>query len=231
MSNQTTWTDDAGGIFNANAAKPLPVGGGVPSGTADTGTSVKIGAVFNTTPPTVTNGQRVDLQANSHGSLLVQLTNSTLNPVEATPFNADGQSASIFGVNAGAYGMTFNGTTWDRTKKPNLTSRIPSAAASTNATLAKNSAGEVHMITATNTTAALKYLKLYNKATAPTVGTDTPVLTIALPVSNAAYVLPIPNGGQYFSTGIAYALTGAAADADATALAAGDVVGVNIVYS
>jgi hypothetical protein len=43
--------------------------------------------------------------------------------------------------------------------------------------------------------------------------------------------MTFPNGGLYFSTGIAYGLTGAAADSDTTALTAGDVVGVNIDYS
>jgi hypothetical protein len=35
----------------------------------------------------------------------------------------------------------------------------------------------------------------------------------------------------YFSTGIAYALTTAAADADTGALTAGDVIAMNIAYS
>lgn len=39
MSNQTTWTDDAGGIFNANRTTPLPVSlpsSGLPTGGAST---------------------------------------------------------------------------------------------------------------------------------------------------------------------------------------------------
>ena len=51
-------------------------------------------------------------------------------------------------------------------------SRIVSAAAGTNGTIAKNTAGRFYKARAYNATAALRYLKIYNKATAPTVGTD-----------------------------------------------------------
>lgn len=142
---------------------------------------------------------------------------------------ADGAGNGISQYAFAAYGRVFNGTTWDRVVKPNATSRIVSAAASTNATSAKTAAGNVYAINGYNAAAAVKYLKLYNKATAPTVGTDTPVMTLALePTRSFQFYFA---SGYYFSTGIAYALTGAAADADATALTAADVVGLNISYA
>ena len=98
------------------------------------------------------------------------------------------------------------------------------SAASTNATSVKASAGSVGFIHATNLNAAARFLKLYNKASAPTVGTDTPIATLVIPgnTAGAGFVLPI-TGGVFFSTGIAYAVTGAYADADTTAVAAGEV--------
>jgi hypothetical protein len=108
--------------------------------------------------------------------------------------------------------------------------RIASAAATTNATVLSAVPVDVYHISAMNTTASLKYLKLYNKKTAPTVGTDVPAMTIALQPSNVLTQIPI-DLGLYFNQGLAIALTGAAADADATALAAGDVVGLNILYT
>lgn len=111
---------------------------------------------------------------------------------------------------------------------PASASRIPSAAATTNATVAKASAGVLHMISGYNAAAAVRYVKVYNKATAPTVGTDTPILTLAVPPS-AAFAFDI--GGLYFSTGIAYALTTGAADADTGALTLADIVGLNVVYA
>lgn len=108
--------------------------------------------------------------------------------------------------------------------------RLVSAAASTNATVVKASAGRVYKINGYNASAAVKYLKLYNKATAPTVGTDAPVATFALKAADN-FDIDLGSIGQYFATGIGYALTGAVADADTTALTAADVVGMNIWFA
>lgn len=123
----------------------------------------------------------------------------------------------------------YNGTSWDRQKKASTTARLLSSAATTNATSVKASAGDLFKIVGNNTTATKRYLKLYNKASAPTVGTDTPVLTLPLPGS-AAFDISI-TAGYYFSTGIAFAITGAAADADTTAVVAGDIECLNLVYA
>ena len=108
-------------------------------------------------------------------------------------------------------------------------SRIVSAAASTNATSAKASAGTIMQIIGYNAAAALRYLKIYDKASAPTVGTDTPILTIPLPAA-AGFVIDFAFGFR-LNTGIAYALTTGAADADTGALTAADVLGLNVVYA
>lgn len=109
------------------------------------------------------------------------------------------------------------------------TSRIVSAAASTNATSAKASAGTLFQAAGYNAATALRYLKFYNKASAPTVGTDTPVLTYAIPASTA-FVIDFPSGFR-FATGIAYALTTGVADNDTGALTAADILGLNVVYA
>jgi hypothetical protein len=114
--------------------------------------------------------------------------------------------------------------------KANSTARITSCGATTNATLVKAGPGDIHTVVATNTTATVKYLKIYNKASAPTVGTDVPVLTVALAPNNALTFFDLPQG-LYCNLGIAFAITGANGDSDTTALTAGDVVGVNIIYS
>ncbi len=108
------------------------------------------------------------------------------------------------------------------------TSRIVSAAGTTNATSAKASAGRIYAIQGYNAAGATRYLKIYNKASAPTVGSDTPVKTLALPAGMAfAFDWPL---GYYLGTGIAYALTTGAADNDTGALTAADVLGLNIDY-
>jgi hypothetical protein len=96
--------------------------------------------------------------------------------------------------------------------------------ASTNATLVKATQGCITSIALSNTTAALKYLKLYSKATAPVVGTDVPIFTLAIPANgNLVWDTPM---GMTIATGIGYGITGAVAEADTTATAANDVVGV-----
>lgn len=102
------------------------------------------------------------------------------------------------------------------------------AAASTNATSVKASSGRIHWLSLANLTASAKFLKLYDKASAPTVGTDTPIMTIPVQANQTIELAPPP--GIYFATGIAYALTGAVADSDTTALSANDVV-LNLVYA
>lgn len=100
------------------------------------------------------------------------------------------------------------------------------SAASTNATSLKASAGQVGYIYATNVNAAIRYLKLYDKASAPVVGTDVPKHTIGIPgggTAGAGGQLVVPAGIE-FTTGIAYALTTEATDAGTTGVAAADLV-------
>ena len=96
------------------------------------------------------------------------------------------------------------------------------SAGSTNAAFIKNAAGTVYNIIASNTNAATRYVKFYNKASAPTVGTDVPVLTIAVP-TNGTVQANMGVLGHRFATGIAIAITTGAADSDTGAVAANEV--------
>ena len=96
------------------------------------------------------------------------------------------------------------------------------SAASTNATIVKASAGRVLGWSLTNNSAAWRYVKLHNQTTAPTAGAAV-VRTIAIPpgvVTNFTF-----EGGIAFATGIGLTIVTGAADADATAVGAGEVVG------
>jgi len=95
------------------------------------------------------------------------------------------------------------------------------SAASTNATSVKASAGQIYTIALTNNS-TIAFLKLYNKASAPTVGTDTPIATYAIPANG---VLALSFNGKSFALGIAYAITNLVADADTTAVAANQITG------
>ena len=96
------------------------------------------------------------------------------------------------------------------------------SAATTNPTVVKSAAGRVMGWSLANTNAAWRYVKLHNQATAPTAGTGV-VRTIAIPPNGVSnFTL---EGGIAFATGIALTTVTGAADADATAVGAGDIVG------
>jgi hypothetical protein len=78
-----------------------------------------------------------------------------------------------------------------------------------------------------NSSAGSRFVKLYNKATAATVGTDTPFMTIQVP-AGAHYLGNFTGydgvGAICAPLGLTIAATQLVADADATAPAAGDVI-------
>lgn len=93
----------------------------------------------------------------------------------------------------------------------------------------KASPGQVYGIHFFNVQAAAVYLRLYNQTGSPGTG-DTVVYRAIIPGNTAGsgYVVNIPPG-IVFDTGIGIRVTGAIADADATALAANVVTG-NVLY-
>ena len=100
-------------------------------------------------------------------------------------------------------------------------------AASTNSAVVKATAGTLYEITISNPTATAAYVKLYNKATAPTVGTDVPVMTIPVPATSATTMpiaLTFGQVGKRFATGIGIACTAAAVATDTGV----SVVGIQI---
>lgn len=101
------------------------------------------------------------------------------------------------------------------------------SAANTNGALILTGTSGLQAFYATNEGASVAYVKLYNKATAPTVGTDVPEMTIPVPAaaSGVPGVATIPMGfhGFRFALGLGIAITGAAIHTDTTAVAAGQV--------
>jgi hypothetical protein len=96
------------------------------------------------------------------------------------------------------------------------------AAGSTNATNIKTTAGKVFGWFFANTTASWRFVKLHNVAGTPTAGAAV-ARTIGIPPNGVASFFS--EGGITFSTGIGFTIVTGAADADATAVTANDVVG------
>jgi hypothetical protein len=167
------------------------------------------------------------MQVTATGALRVAIAEDA---VGSTTDTDDGAIAPAQASIALTIGMphVYDGQNWVR---GGLTPYKLNSAATTNATSLKASAGIIGLIVVTNINAAVRYLKFYNKASAPTVGTDVPVQVYTIPGSTTGggIAVPIPDEGIAFSTGIAFAITAGAADSDTTAVALNEII-VNLGY-
>jgi hypothetical protein len=101
------------------------------------------------------------------------------------------------------------------------------SAATTNGALIITGTSNVSSFYATNEGASTAYIKLYNKATAPTVGTDVPEMIIPVPAAVGGLVgVANPRIGFHgfrFALGLGIAITRNAVHTDATAIGAAEV--------
>lgn len=148
----------------------------------------------------------------------------TLSAILPTP------ASVVLGAGTQAIGLVFETVSATVANGPTLlVSRLASAAAATNATLVKSSAGRLMHITGYNAATSVRYLKFSNLATTPVPGTSAAYLSFALAPS-AAFSIDLSNKGMNFSTGIGYWLGPSSVDTDMTSVTAGDIVGLNIIY-
>jgi PKD repeat protein len=96
------------------------------------------------------------------------------------------------------------------------TASILSSAATTNGTVVKASAGTIYGLTASNTGAAVAFLKLHNSTTV-TAGTTAVALTVPIPAGGIVS-FAFGTQGMRYGTGICFSITNLAADADTTAV-------------
>ena len=101
------------------------------------------------------------------------------------------------------------------------------SAATTNGALILTGTSGLHAFYATNEGATVAYVKLYNKATSPTVGTDVPEMIIPVPAAVSGVPgVANPNigfSGFRFALGLGISITANAVYTDTTAVAAGQV--------
>jgi hypothetical protein len=226
---------DGGGLVRAMAVDTsgnTTAVGNVASATTDSGAPVKIGAVYLTTPPTFTNGQRGDLQMGTRGSLGVTLypPNSTFAFSNLTTSTADGVAAASGTVllDVGAFGWLYNGLSFDKMAKPRTAFKLPAAAATNNAANIKTTAGTVYSITAFGAVAGPAWLKFFD-----TTGVPNPAALAQFhlfPVVAGLNSYNLPANGLYFPTGIGVAIVTGSADLNNVAVAAGDVLGLNVSF-
>jgi hypothetical protein len=190
--NSGSLTVDNAGTFAVQIAANSSVNQAQVAGTTvDTNSGVKSAGtqrvVLATDQPQLTNALKVD------GSAVTQPVSGTVTANAGSGTFATSLStlpalttgSAVIG-NVGLAPQTSGG----------LTTGTLISAASTNGTSLKASAGQLFFIQATNINAAVRYLKFYNKASAPTVGTDVPVLTFAIPgnAAGAGFLVEVTNG-------------------------------------
>lgn len=171
---------------------------------------------FNTSLPTLTTTQVAALQCTSNAELKVNVDNA-ISLTGALP-----AGTNLLGA-VRVRPDTANGLT---------PSKVISAA-STNSTLISTGAHNVYLAATGNTGAGVAFLKVYDKSTAPTCGTDTPKLTFIIPGNAAGAGSNIPLGGDIgfsVTSGLGICITGVVTDADTTAVAANQVV-VDLLYN
>ena len=100
------------------------------------------------------------------------------------------------------------------------------SAASNNATSVKATAGRLFRVQASNNNAAARYLKIYDKASAPAPASDVPVLRYMIP---PAGVLPSTPCDYWFAAGLAYVVVTGAGDTNNDSTGASETF-VNIDY-
>lgn len=103
--------------------------------------------------------------------------------------------------------------------------------ASTNTFLIRDSFTRIPVISAIGLTSVVRYLKIYNTEVLPSVGFDTPVLTIPIPANTQGAGVVIPFSIPIvLPKGFGISITANASDSDATPVGAGDVI-VNLSYT
>jgi len=146
----------------------------------------------------------------------------TLNPV---PLAWDGTNTRriLTDTSSGGVVLGSNATTNGQTIGQTIITATTAAV-----TQVKASAGRLTMLYVSNGAANVGYLHMQNNSAATT--STASVLTIAIPATAGASIpVFLPEGGLYFSSGIAYTVSGAIASGDTTALTSPSIA-VNYAY-
>jgi hypothetical protein len=198
------------------------------------GKALLVAGVYNSSLLSPISGQSVALQLDSSGRVIVAPL-----PAGTNTIGAINQAGSWNVGQSGTWNVTVNTALPAGTNTIGNVVPVPASSGglSTYRVLwpnnvtgvnVKGSAGQVYGWYLYNNATSIRIVKLYNKATAPTTGTDTPSHTIVLPPNGGANVFT--DLGFSFSSGIGIAVTTGIADSDTTAPAANDVI-INLFYN
>jgi hypothetical protein len=234
MENSTIWSASAAGlspIYDVNGLTTVTIGVQYAAFTATLtiagsmdGVNFVTLPVMNTNANPTTGGTFAPgggsftsiYQVNTLGATHLRLQISSYISGSLTAYvNLNGSNSASSVVAIG------NSPTVNNSPTTNSNNQYVNSAASTNSTLFTGGPITMFSINMFNNGATVAYVKLYNKITAPTVGTDTPVIVYAVP-SNGHVVADYAMGVR-FTVGCGIGITGGSADSDTTAVAAGQV--------
>lgn len=154
-----------------------------------------------------------DATVGSIASWTIARSSSPADPNPVIPTHAVTQSGTFTVAGSGTFSVA-----------PAVASNFSYVSTATAVALnVKSSAASVGELSIFNGSAATVYVKIYNKASAPALATDVPVIVI--PVAAGAHVaFEYGSTGKRLSVGYSIGITGAASLTDATAVAAGVLI-------
>lgn len=189
--------------------------GNVASGATDSGAPVKVGAIYASTKPTFTDGQRGNLQVGTRGSLLTSIVDADGTNSVVVASLADGSTGGQ-NLYVRASPSLFNGTTYDRGRTivgalaagtgtlavayaPTSVAGAANAYVSSTAlaanTVIKASAGNLYsfQVGATSTLyGAPWWIMIYDATSAPADGAVTPAKCYPMATGTTSYAAAFP---------------------------------------
>ena len=98
-----------------SAASPVFIQGNIASGATDAGNPVKVGGKYNSTLPTLSDGQRGDIQQDSRGGVIAVIKGSGTSNAAAVGSSADA-SSNQQALYVASRPELYNGSTFDRVR-------------------------------------------------------------------------------------------------------------------
>lgn len=192
--------------------------GQVASGAANAGNPVKIGAVYNSSEPTLTTGEVGDAQCDVNANLKVNVINGV------SSGTAGSASTNVITVQ-GIASMTPVQTATGLTTSGGASYANAIAPATPSVTTVKSSAGNIYGVIAFNILTTPVYVKFFDVSGSITLGTTAATFQFMIPGNSAGagFVIPL-SVPRSFANSIKYAVTGAISTTDNTGITANSVI-------
>lgn len=189
----------------SNPTTSMQVVGNAAGSSADSGNPVKVGAIYNSTLPTYTNGQRSDLQVGTRGSVNVTLfAPDSTTSASVAGITADGVGSSNSLATA-TYNRSFNGSSWDRTFTCTNTATVSVTAGNTTEIVALTASQVIRVCSfAVSMSAAGTAKFVYGTGT--NCGTGTTDITAAMNLATGTPLAMSAGNNSLFRTASANAL-------------------------